>query len=132
MGVELHITRAEFWADNESAEISSAEWLNYVASDAELSLADGNGQFYAVWNGLSKYDEPWLNWFNGNVSTKWPDTALFEKMLQVAGALGAKVQDDEGTNYLKVGDWIYDPTHRVEAMPAQEKTKWWQRFWRNT
>lgn len=109
MGVELHITRAEFWAENEDAEITAEEWLAYVASDPELRLFGANGAFYAVWTGPSKHQEPWLDWFQGNVSTKWPDTALYRKMLRVAAALGAHVQDDDGSTYEGETDWEYDP-----------------------
>ncbi|WP_375123957.1 hypothetical protein [Pantoea sp. CS_6] len=37
MGVEFHITRAEFWADKGDAQISADEWLNYINKDNELS-----------------------------------------------------------------------------------------------
>jgi hypothetical protein len=128
MGVDLHITRADHWAENEHAQITSADWLSYVASDPELSFVSKNGRHFARWNGASKYEEPWLDWFNGNISTKWPDTALYEKMLKVAQALGAKVQDDDGTNYFKAGDWIHDPTERIKAYAKQQRAKWWQRL----
>ncbi len=128
MGVELHITRAEHWAENEGAEISAEDWMKYIESDPELVLDAKNGQYFALWKGPSKYEEPWLDWFNGNISTKWPDTALYEKMLRVAQVLGAKVQDDDGTDYVKAGDWAYDPTERVEAYKKQARATWWQRF----
>jgi hypothetical protein len=109
MGVELYITRAEFWAENDACQITTAEWLDYVARDSEFRLDPRNGKYFAQWLGKSEYDEPWLDWFQGNVSTKWPDTALYNKMLQVASALGAKVQDDNGTVYSSVGDWVFSP-----------------------
>ena len=69
MGVELHITRAEFWASNENSQISADEWLAYVASDAELRLHPANGKYFVIWTGKSAYTEPWLDWFAGNIST---------------------------------------------------------------
>jgi hypothetical protein len=30
MGYDIHITRAEHWAENEGREISAEEWLAYV------------------------------------------------------------------------------------------------------
>ncbi len=110
MGVELYITRAEFWAENEDSPITSEDWVSYVASDPELALDPSNGKYFARWLGASKYDEPWLDWFDGNISTKWPDTALYQKMLSIATALGATVQDDDGTVYDSPGDWQFDPS----------------------
>jgi len=109
MGVELHITRADLWADNEGKEITTDEWLAYVASDPELKPDTRNGQYFVLWLGRSAYEEPWLDWFQGNVSTKWPDTALYRKMLQIASALGAQVQDDDGTVYTRDTDWSFNP-----------------------
>src|SRR5689334_16430634 len=83
MGVEFHITRAEFWAENNDSPITAEEWLSYVASDSELSLDAANGRYFVRWLGASAYDEPWLDWFQENISTKWPDTALYQKMLRV-------------------------------------------------
>jgi len=113
MGVELHITRAEFWADNEDAAISPEEWLAYVAADPELTLRPESGRHFhghAVWIGPSKYEEPWLHWSSGNISTKWPDTALYRKMLRIAAALNAQIQDDDGEVYTAEADWSFDPT----------------------
>lgn len=109
MGLEFHITRAEHWAENEGKEIAAEEWLSYVASDPELRLDPRNGKYHVLWIGESSYDESWLGWAYGNVQTKWPDTALYRKMLRVAAALNAQVQDDDGTVYTKDTDWTFDP-----------------------
>ncbi|WP_439292140.1 MULTISPECIES: hypothetical protein [Rahnella] len=109
MGVEFHITRAEFWADNEDSQIASEEWLNIVNHDPELSIYAPNGEFFALWSGKSAYPEPWLEWNNGNISTKWPDTALYLKMLQVATVLNAKVMDEDGTEYSSPSEWEFTP-----------------------
>jgi hypothetical protein len=109
MGVELYITRAEFWADNEGKEISAEEWMAYVESDSEFKLNPSNGKCFAIWLGESKYEEPWLDWFQGNISTKWPDTSLFKKMLVVAKAFNAEIQDDDGNVYKHEGDWTFEP-----------------------
>lgn len=112
MGVELYITRAKFWADNDDCQITREEWLEYVRHDPELRLDPENGDNFVLWLGKSQYEQPWLDWSLGNISTKWPDTALFNKMLLVASALSAKIQDDDGTEYLKVGDWVFEPRSR--------------------
>lgn len=43
MGVEFHITRAEFWVDNDDAQISADEWLNYINNDNELHMMTFGG-----------------------------------------------------------------------------------------
>jgi hypothetical protein len=108
MGLEVYITRAEFWADNAEKKITAEEWLAYVASDSELTR-DPQGKYLVLWSGPSSYDEPWLDWSRGNIKTKWPDTALFRKMLKIAATLGAQVQDDDGKIYLNDTDWQFDP-----------------------
>jgi hypothetical protein len=125
MGVELHITRAPLWCENETAQITAEEWLAYVSKDPELRPWPENGPYFARWLGASAYEEPWLDWSQGNISTKWPDTALFQKMLSVAAALGAHVQDDDGETYSSPTDWQFDP----RTVPvAPQKRPWW-RFW---
>lgn len=96
MGVELHITRAEeFYFDNENTQITSEEWLSYVETDPELELCQNQGSYFTKWLGESAHEDPWLDWFDGNIHSKWPDTALYHKMLKIAKALNAKIQDDD-------------------------------------
>jgi hypothetical protein len=128
MGVDLHITRAELWAENEDAQITSDEWLTYVESDPELQAWPENGKHFVRWSGASKHQEPWLDWFQGNIYTKWPDTALYQKMLRIAQALNARVQDDEGTNYVGLNDWTYEPTEHRERPPPPERATWWKKL----
>lgn len=109
MGVEFHITRAEFWADNDDAQITSDEWLHYINSDNELSRYIINGDYHALWSGPSLYAEPWFDWSAGNIYTKWPDTYLYRKMLGIAKSLNAQVMDDDGTVYNDESQWEYDP-----------------------
>jgi hypothetical protein len=113
MGVNFHITRAEFWADNSDAQISSKEWLGLIEADAELSLESSNGAFHAVWTGEGSEDGAWLDWFEGNVFTKWPNTALYRKMLQISRTLNAKVMDEEGILYETEDAWPYEPKRIV-------------------
>ncbi|EPG2865660.1 hypothetical protein QEG60_001210 [Pluralibacter gergoviae] len=110
MGVEFHITRADFWADNENAWITADEWLRYISSDRELNHCLSNGPYHAVWAGPSLHDAPWLDWYSGNIYTKWPDTCLYRKMLKIAETLNARVMDDEGTVYSDDSQWQYDPS----------------------
>jgi hypothetical protein len=102
MSYELHITRADFWAENDGYEISSGEWLALIEADAELTRDDRNGPWFAVL-GTSGDDNTTrcLDWFEGNINAGYPDRALFEKMLQIAGKLDATVQGDDGDVYTR-------------------------------
>jgi hypothetical protein len=110
MGVDLHITRAETWCYSEENPITKDEWLAYVDADKELELVDGSG--YVIWHGLSKHSEPWLEWSKGEIKTKYPDTALYIKMLLIASALSAHVEDDDGQRYQLPSEWNFDPSER--------------------
>jgi hypothetical protein len=128
MGVEFHITRAENWFENDDSQITAEEWLSYIQNDPELRLNTENGEYSAIWLGLSKHEEPWLDWSSGNIYTKWPDTALYRKMLQIAEALKAKIQDDDGNVYFTQEDWEYDPTKRDEISVPVENKPWWKKL----
>ena len=104
MGYDLHITRAKEWSQNEGQEITLEEWLAVVQSDPELTLDPENGEGFARWSGPSRYSEPWIGWFQGNLSSKNPDRAILGKMLQLAARFHAKVQGDEGEEYRSVSD----------------------------
>ncbi|MIE72463.1 hypothetical protein EL06_24475 [Salmonella enterica subsp. diarizonae] len=108
MGVECYITRAEFLADNEDAQITADEWLNYINDDDELSGNTINGDYHALWPGHSLYEELWPGWSTGNIYTKWPDTGLYRKMLGIARPLNARVMEDDGTIYSDDSQWEYE------------------------
>jgi hypothetical protein len=98
VGYDLHITRAEFWADNDGHQISEAEWKRLVEADPELR-PDLESDGYVLWSGPSKYPDPWFHWSDGDVMTKNPDRAIVTKMLEIASRLGARVQGDDGEFY---------------------------------
>jgi hypothetical protein len=109
VGLELHITRAEFWAENDGDQISASEWLAYVATDPELQLDPINGSsnpYQMIW---LDQEECWLDWFQGNVYSKRPTMQLFQKMLKIAKVLNARVQSDDGIVLTKDMDWVFDP-----------------------
>jgi hypothetical protein len=99
MGYDVHITRAEYWVDNQGAEISTKEWLNLIQNDPELSPTLESGEYFVVWHGTTQYPETWFDWSDGNIYTKNPDKATLRKMLQIAQKLNAKIQGDEGEIY---------------------------------
>lgn len=115
MAYDLHITRADNWAENELAYIEAEEWLRLIEDDAELMLDVRNGPYFAVWSGPCEYDEPWFDWFAGNVNAKYPDRMMLGKMLQIADRLGARVQGDDGEIYAS-------PDDHPGPLPARETT----------
>jgi len=42
MGYDLHITRREFWSDEEGLSITLEEWQTYAAGDAEIEADPEN------------------------------------------------------------------------------------------
>lgn len=107
MGVEFHITRAECWIDSEKNPIDSDEWLAFVKQDLELEINGENNGFNVIWIGNSIYNTPWLEWDNGRIYTKCPDTALYIKMLEIAKKLNAKVMDDDDNLYERPESWVF-------------------------
>ena len=98
MGYDLHIIRRKHWFD-EGNNITSEEWLDIIKNDSELQLKTEYGPFFAVWNGKSTLQDPWLNWSHGQIQTKNPDDALIDKMVSIANKLHAVVQGDDGELY---------------------------------
>ncbi len=99
MGYDIHITRAELWAENKGREITAEEWLAYVEKDPELKIDDANGEHFAIWSEDSGEAVAWFEWSAGDISTKNPDVATIEKAVNIAKHIGAKVQGDDGEVY---------------------------------
>ncbi len=118
MGYELHITRARFWAENEGSEISQDEWRALVDSDPDLTIDVRNGPFFAVLISQSEETPGWLDWSDGNISTKNPNRDLLAKMLQIADTLEAAVQGDDGELYRSADEIPERPAGRDHA-PAR-------------
>jgi hypothetical protein len=125
MGVELHISRTPEGAE-ERVPISAEAWLTYVTSDPELQLWPEQGPYFVRWLGESAHEDPWLDWFDGEISSKWPDTALYRKMLTIAEALGARVRDDDDTTYALPTDWQFEPNAAKTRLPTPRP--WWKRI----
>jgi len=118
MGYDLHITRAEFWAENEGQEISAEEWLEVVHSDPLLAINNLNGPHFAELQLPNSDTQRWLDWCEGNIFTKNPDRKTLGKMLQVASHLGASVQGDDGESYQDV-DSLSEPA--AARLPADRE-----------
>jgi hypothetical protein len=116
MGYNLYITRKENWFDEDDSNcISLAEWTKYLKDDSEMHLdnfaeATTNGEYVKVeTNGMSvwtKYSKAVAGgnhaWFwpdNGSIVVKNHDIEIRNKMIDIARALKAKVQGDDGEIY---------------------------------
>lgn len=127
MGYELHITRAEDWTDSAEVPISLEEWLAFVAVDPELrhdgvaatTLPDG-GVFevrepgLVVWTAHPQAGKgeglPWIRYVDGQLQSKHPDPPFLRKMHEIATALGARLQGDDGENYAADGSFADEQT----------------------
>ena len=130
MGYDLLITRAQGWVESELHPISFDEWLDYVARDPELEIDErqlGYGvRGFAMWTAWSQHTEEspaWLDWFEGAVFTKHPDSELRGKMFRIAQALGAKLVGDEGERYGADGEAIDRPERATST-----RRPWWRRL----
>ena len=98
MGYDLHITRAEFWANAAGHEITLDEWRRYVASDPQVQQDADNGPEDFLFVAHPKGPAP-LWWARGQIYSKYPDRATVQKMIEIARKLGARVQGDDGETY---------------------------------
>ena len=131
MGYDLHITRKAHWGDEHGPTISEAEWRAAIDGDPELSLdterryETTRGDYvFAAWNG-----EPGvLGWFDGEITTKNPDTPLVVKMVAIAAALGATVQGDDGEIYRPDGTSFHPEPPPPPSKPGVvERVRNWLR-----
>ena len=99
MSYDLHITRKEFWADEEGAVITVEEWMNYLAGDPQLRPLPNVENYKVTFNINSISPEAWLEWDEGEIRTTGADEWIIAKMILIATALDAKVQGDEGEIY---------------------------------
>jgi hypothetical protein len=116
MGYELHITKKEDWSED-GLDITTDEWINIVKNDPELSIDNKNGSYFAIWKPAGIDAEYWLDWFEGNICSKYPEPALIQKMIEIAKLLNAKVQGDDGE--------IYDDHTVLPEKAVTEKKKSW-------
>lgn len=122
MGYDLHVTRKAFWADEEGPVITAEEWLFLVERDPELSLDPRGGPYHALWNGPSKYFDPWIDWSEGELYTKNPDPPLIAKLLEIAIALEAKVRGDDNEVYTSPTEYHHDDIENEDEISTAELT----------
>jgi hypothetical protein len=106
MGWEIHITRADDWAESDQQPITTDEWLTLIDSDPELVIDPrGNGPYFALWLAHRVgNDHPWFDWSAGQIDTKSPDRPTLGKALEIAQHFGARVQGDDGESYERLED----------------------------
>jgi hypothetical protein len=113
VGYDLHIHRAaEDWMDAADNPITLDEWSDFVArapdfrmdnfaeaetEDGEVLRLEEGG--IAVWTGHPASDTAWFSYSDGMIVVKNPDEPLRRRMFEVAVALGARVQGDDGEFY---------------------------------
>ncbi len=145
---EIHITRKRNWRDDPGAAITLDDWLNYIASDAEMRV-DGFSAMdapdgktvriqrpgLAVWLAYSKHGSGNTVCFSHDrdrISVKNPDKETIGKMHRIAQALGARVQGDDDKIYDAEGNPTVDllrPKRAATPEPAAEDKKSWWKPW---
>ncbi len=146
MGYDLHITRKEYWSDDEenTNNISLSEWLKYINKDQELELSDAYkvkipeshiestvAPGFCNWINHPQNIRPWFEYYEGNIITKNPDKDTIRKMLNIANALQAKLQGDDGEVYkISTLNKIihHDEFENNNTTDTTSKNPWWK-FW---
>lgn len=126
MGYDLHITRKEFWADEDGPEITHEEWNAYVAADPELTQDPINSETDYLY---TQGEDVWpLWWSDGEISTKNPEKSMVIKFVAIAESLGARAQGDDGEYYDQHGEMIPEEQPEEAPTPSETKKPWWK-FW---
>ncbi|MDR7335375.1 hypothetical protein [Roseateles asaccharophilus] len=98
-GYDLHITRKAHWADADGPTISIVEWREYVKRDSQVARDSNNTELDFV---VSIPGESFPIWFDpkrGELVTKNPSERAVVKLIEIAKALRARVQGDDGELY---------------------------------
>ena len=95
MGGDLHVTRAEDRDDPDGAPITLDEWIAYVDACDDLRI-DRDGS--AIWMGHPHHEGAGVRFsFPGDhVAARQPDVATTTRLHEIAAALGAQVQGEDG------------------------------------
>ena len=128
MGYDLHITRKEYWADEEGeGSISLSEWNAHVENDPELIQdPDNPGENNYLYLRDSGNWPLWYSPESGEINTKNPDTDVIQKLVRIANSLGAKVQGDDGELYDLDGNIVSDQASKSTSPNASAKKPWWK------
>lgn len=111
MGYDLHIMRGHEWSDPDGPHIGMEEWLAVIDADPSLDLRDElaatspSGEIrvpspgLGTWHGHPEIPEVHFSFRGGKISVRTPDEVVLAKMVQIAAALDAHVQGDDGEFY---------------------------------
>lgn len=97
MGYDVHITRAEYWAQNEESPILLDEWIEAASSEPRLN--DRGGGCFVAERIRGNGGDSALLWGDGQVYTTDPDEQTLVLMRKLAMSLRAVVQGDDGELY---------------------------------
>ena len=98
-GYDLHITKKDFWADENGPCISHEEWNNYVKTDNQIQSDDRNSiDDFLVSLELEQFPLRY-NLDLCEIYTKNPSENAINKLIETSEVLGARVQGDDGENY---------------------------------
>jgi hypothetical protein len=147
MGYELHIIRkSDYGNEEEDSAITLSEWLEYVSSDKELQLTGGyqmnipnvdmswkESPGYCIWiaHPGEATDTIWFDYFNGVISTKYPDDYTLKKMIAIAKVLKGRVYGDDNEMY---DDKYFEEQEKEKLQVGEGKNElsrnkpWWK-FW---
>ena len=98
-GYDLHITRKVHWADSNGPTISQAEWQEYVKHDVQVARDPAISEFDFVVSLSGESFPIWLDPKLGELVTKDPSQRAVAKLIDIARALRARVQGDDGELY---------------------------------
>ncbi|NMV41382.1 hypothetical protein HGR00_26030 [Ralstonia insidiosa] len=98
-GYDVHITRKAFWADTSGERIPLEQWKAYVLVDSQVVNDPANGptDFLVTVRGATF--PLWYNAELGELYTKNPTDEALHKLEDIARAMRAKVQGDDGELY---------------------------------
>jgi hypothetical protein len=101
MSYYVTITRKKYWPMPDGPVITADEWLSYVATDPQLKPISGSNTHRVNVDIPPGYSSRELSWssLSGCILTNKPDAGMLAKMLQIASALGGKVQGEDGEIY---------------------------------
>jgi hypothetical protein len=106
VGYDFHITRADSWLDSKQHPITFEEWQTYVATDPEIKQDTQNKpqDFLFI-----THDEVPFWWWEGEISTKNPDRATRQKLLEIARHFDAQVRDDDDVILISPDELLKSP-----------------------
>jgi hypothetical protein len=130
MGYDLHIHRRSHWTEDGS-DILLSEWQALCDADTSLKITGEatatvpqtgavikiERKGMALWTGepakkfgFFKGDSPstWFDFDRGEISTSGTDEVIIAKTCQIAEALFARVQGDDGEFYRPDGSHFHD------------------------